>query len=181
LVIAQSLLGGWRRAAPVTFGPLIADIPIAFTLVFVISQVPQEFLRFVRFAGAALLVFLALGVWKEIRSRSSSQGQSASPPPSPWRGLVQGVLMIFMSPGPYLFWGLILGPLLLEALTLSLFHAVAFLVGFYVLSIGLLQLIAFLLGRIGELSERGHRLMQFASLGLMLLFAIVLFNSGLQS
>jgi threonine/homoserine/homoserine lactone efflux protein len=144
-VIAQSLLGGWRRAAPVTFGPLIADIPIAFTLVFVMSQIPENFLRFVRFAGAALLLFLASGVWNEIRARSSSQEQVSKPRQSQWRGLIQGVLMIFMSPGPYLFWGLVLGPILLEALSISVLHAIAFLVGFYVLSIGMLQLIAYLL------------------------------------
>lgn len=179
-MIAQSLLGGWRRAAPVTFGPLIADVPIAFTLVFVMNQIPVDFLRFVRFAGAALLLFLARGVWNEIQARSSSQEQISDQPPSPLRGLIQGVLMIFMSPGPYLFWGLVLGPILLEALSLSLFHAIAFLVGFYVLSIGMLQLMAFIIGRIGELSERGRKVMQFASLGLMLMFAIVLFNSGLR-
>jgi threonine/homoserine/homoserine lactone efflux protein len=45
LVIAQALLGGWRRAAPVTFAPLLADIPIAATLVFAVSQVPEGLSR----------------------------------------------------------------------------------------------------------------------------------------
>jgi threonine/homoserine/homoserine lactone efflux protein len=181
LVIAQSLLGGWRRAAPVTFGPLIADIPIAFTLVFLMSRVPDEFLRFVKFAGAALLLFLAWGVWKEIRAKSQSAASSESVPRSPLRGLVQGVFMIFLSPGPYLFWGLVLGPLLLRALDNSWLHAVAFLAGFYVFSIGGLQVIALIIGMIGQLSLRGRRILQYGSILLMLFISALLVTSGLQA
>lgn len=181
LVIAQSLLGGWKRAAPITFGPLIADIPIAFTLVFLISQVPENFLRFVKFAGAALLLFLAWGIWKEISSKSESAKVGSGSLPSPWRGLGQGVLMIFLSPGPYLFWGLVLGPILLRALGNSLFPSMAFLAGFYVFSIGGLQVIALILGRIGQLSMRGRRILQYGSIILMLLIAGLLFTNGLQT
>jgi threonine/homoserine/homoserine lactone efflux protein len=182
LVIAQSLLGGWKRAAPVTFGPLIADIPIAFTLVFLMSRVPDEFLRFVKFAGAALLLFLAWGVWKEIRAKSQSTASSDSVPAvSPLRGLAQGTFMIFLSPGPYLFWGLVLGPLLLRALDNSWLHAVVFLAGFYVFSIGGLQVIALLIGMIGQLSLRGRRILQYGSILLMLLISVFLITNGLQA
>jgi threonine/homoserine/homoserine lactone efflux protein len=181
LVIAQSLLGGWRRAAPVTFGPLIADIPIAITLVLVMSQVPEGFLRFVKLAGAALLLFLAWGLWREIRSRTEKEGSTEAPAQSPWRGLVQGVLMIFLSPGPYLFWAAVLGPLLLDALALSQLHGILFLLGFYGFSIGGLQLLALILGRIGEISAAGRRVLQFSSLLLMLLIAALLVQSGLQA
>ncbi|MBX3049324.1 MAG: LysE family transporter [Anaerolineales bacterium] len=180
LVIAQSLLGGWRRAAPVTFGPLIADIPIATLLVFFISQVPDDFLRFIRLAGAALLIWLAWGLWQEMRSRSQQSNPQAATPQSPWRGLAQGVLMIFLSPGPYLFWALILGPLLLQALGLSWLHAILFLLGFYSFSIGGLQLLALVLGRLGQLSSRGRWWLQAASLALMLGYAAFLAYSGLK-
>ncbi len=182
LVIAQSLLGGWKRAAPVTFGPLIADIPIAFTLVFLMSYVPEGFLRFVKFAGAALLLFLAFGVWKEIRAKSKVEhvSQPASLP-SPWRSLAQGALMLFLSPGPYLIWGLVLGPLLLKALDYSWLHAVSFLVGFYVFSIGGLQMIALILGTLGQLSLRERRMLQYSSVLLMLLISALLITTGLQA
>ncbi|MEX2160387.1 MAG: LysE family transporter [Anaerolineales bacterium] len=181
LVIAQSLLGGWRRAAPVTFGPLVADIPIAITLVLVMSQVPEGFLRFVKFAGAALLLSLAWGLWREIRSRVETAEGKKAPPQSPLRGLAQGVLMIFLSPGPYLFWATVLGPLLLDALALSLLHGILFLLGFYGFSIGGLQLLALILGRIGEISAGGRRVLQFSSLVLMLLIAALLVQNGLQA
>jgi threonine/homoserine/homoserine lactone efflux protein len=181
LVIAQALLGGWRRAAPVTFAPLLADIPIAATLVFAVSQVPEGFLRFIKFAGAALLAYLAWGLWTEIRKRKTAKQQKVVAPRSVWRGLIQGTMMLFLSPGSYLFWALVLGPLFLEALGHSLTHALSFLFGFYLFSIGGLLAIAYVLGRIGQFSDRGRYYLQLGSLGLMLLMSGILLFNGLSS
>lgn len=179
LVIAQALLGGWRRAAPVTFGPLLSDIPIAITITFVLSQVPPAFLRFVRIAGAALLLYLAWGVWKEIRQRAGASEEAVVQPQSPLRGLLQGTTMIFLSPGPYLFWSGILGPSVLAALEFSVWHAIMYLVAFYSFSIGGLILLAYVIGRIGAFSARGRLALQYASICLMVGFAIYLGVNGL--
>jgi threonine/homoserine/homoserine lactone efflux protein len=181
LVIAQALLGGWRRAAPVTFAPLLADIPIAITLVFAVSQVPEGFLRFIKFAGAALLAYLAWGLWQEIRKRHEAKQEQAAAPQSIWRGLAQGTMMLFLSPGSYLFWGLVLGPLLLEALDHSLTHGVAFVLSFYIFSIGGLLAIAYVIGRIGQLSPRGRYYLQLGSLALMVVMSSLLLYNGLTS
>ena len=181
LILAQTLLGGWRRAAPVVFGPLLADPFIAFALVFAISQVPDDFLRFVKFGGAALLIFLAWGLWKEIRQNSVAKPARELPTQSPWRGLAQGALMIFLSPGSYLFWGLVLGPLLLQALEESWLHALVFLLAFYACSLGGLLLIAYVVSRVGQLSTRAHRVLQTGSLLLMLVIAVLLIDNALSS
>ncbi len=183
LVIAKSVVGGWRRAAPVILGVLVSDPPIAFVLVFVMSQVPAAFLRLVRLGGAALLLFLAWGLFRQMR-RGSKTGKGVSSKPdrrSFLGGVGQGALMLFLSPGPYLFWGLVLGPLLLDALSLSIFHGVLFLAGFYCCSIGGLLLIAYVIGRLGLLSERSRRVLQVGSLLLMLVFALLLIDNGLTT
>lgn len=182
LVIAQALLGGWRRAAPVTFAPLLGDIPVAIVIVFAVSQVPEGFLRIIKFAGALLLAYLAWGLWKEIRSRHMKRAKQApAKPQSVWKGLLQGTLMLFLSPGSYLFWGLVLGPLFVEALSNSLTHALAFLFGFYLTSIGGLLVIAYVIGRIGQLSERGRYYLQLGSLVLMVTMAVLLLYNGSTS
>jgi threonine/homoserine/homoserine lactone efflux protein len=120
LVIANSLVGGWRKAVPITFAPLIVDIPIAGVLIFVLSQVSESFLNAVRFAGAVMLLFLAWQLWGQIRSGGSSQespNTESKENGSQRGGLFWGVIMLFLSPGPYLFWSLILGPLMLKALS----------------------------------------------------------------
>lgn len=181
LVIAQALLGGWRRAAPVTFAPLLADIPIAITLVSVISQVPAGFLRGVQLAGAALLAYLAFDLWRELRRAPAAGGTQTVAPQSPWRGLLQGTLMLFLSPGSYLFWALVLGPLLLQASAFSPAHGIGLLLGFYLFSIGGLLAIAYALGRVGQFNARARRILQMASLALMVLIAAWLVYSGLRS
>lgn len=179
LVIAQALLGGWRRAAPVTFAPLLADIPIAIVLVFVMSQVPPGFLLAVQFAGAGLLLYLAWGLWRELRQAPAAGGMQAAVPQSPWRGLLQGTLMLFLSPGSYLFWALVLGPLLLQALEHSPVHGLGMLLGFYLFSIGGLLGIAYVFGRVGQFNPSARRGLQMASLALMVLIAGWLIYNGI--
>jgi threonine/homoserine/homoserine lactone efflux protein len=179
LIIAQSLHSGWRRAVPITFAPLLADLPIGAVLVFAISQVPTGFLRFVHFAGAAFLAYLAWGLWKEMSSKKNAKKKKAEHF-TPLRAFSQGVLMLFLSPGPYLFWALVNGPILLRALDHSLLHAASFLIGFYAFSIGGLILIAYTLSRIGEFSERGRRGLQMGSLVLMIAIAGLLLLNGVR-
>jgi threonine/homoserine/homoserine lactone efflux protein len=179
LIIAQSLLGGWRRAAPITFAPLLADIPIAFTLVFVLSKVPEGFLRAVNFAGAVLLIYLAWSLWKELRRGKGEQKNDQPPPLSRRNAFFQGVLMLFLSPGSYLFWSLVNGPILLEALDQSLAPAFSFLFAFYFFSIGGLLLIAFALSRVGQFNQNVRRNLQYASLILLLVIATLLLRNGL--
>jgi hypothetical protein len=76
---------------------------------------------------------------------------------------------------------LVLGPLLLLALDNSWLHAVVFLAGFYIFSIGGLQIIAVIIGMIGQLSLRGRRILQYGSILLMLFICVLLITSGLQA
>lgn len=181
LIIANSLVGGWRRAAPMTFAPLLADLPIAIVLVFVIRQVPASFLRIVQFAGAALLVYLAWRLWQEIQRGQKSKQKKMLPALSQRNAFFQGVLMLFLSPGSYLFWALVNGPILLNALSETLFHALAFLFGFYFFSIGGLLVIAYALGRIGEFNQGARRTLQYASLILIVGIAALLVYNGLRA
>jgi threonine/homoserine/homoserine lactone efflux protein len=181
LVIAQALLGNWRRVLPIVFAPLIGDLPIAFVLVFILTKVTETFLRYVRFAGAALLLFLAWGIWKQLNVGTEISTDADEPPLNARRGLIMGIAMLFMSPGPYLYWSLILGPLLLSALSISLWQAFAFLLTFYIFSIGGLILIAYLVSTLGKLNIRLHAWLQRSSLVLMLIIAVFLLIDGFRT
>ncbi len=180
LIIANSLVGGWRRAAPMNFAPLLADLPVAVILVFFISQVPAGFLRFIQLAGAALLIYLAWTLWNEIRRGQKTKRKKAPPALSRRSAFFQGVLMLFLSPGSYLFWALVNGPILIKALNESIFHALAFLLAFYFFSIGGLLVIAYALGRIGEFSQQARLTLQYASLVLIVGIAALLVYNGLR-
>ncbi len=179
LIIRESLLGGLRRAAPVTFAPLLADIPIGIVFVFLLGQAPEGFLVFVRLAGAALLLYLAWGLWQQLRAGDQAEGDDAEealPEQSAGRGFMLGTMMLFLSPGPYLFWSSVNGPLLLEALDLSLLHALGFLAAFYIFSIGGLIAIAALIDRAGQISPEWRRALRIGSLLLLVGVAIWLLS-----
>lgn len=179
LIIANSLIGGWRRAAPMTFAPLLVDLPVAVVFVFMISQVPAGFLSFVEFAGAALMIYLAINLWREIRSTRTAD-KSTPTTLSRRNAFFQGVAMLLLSPGPYLFWALINGPILLKALAQSWLHALAFLLAFYFVSIGGLLVIAYVVGRVGEFNHRVRRRLQYASLVLIVSIAALLAYNGFR-
>jgi threonine/homoserine/homoserine lactone efflux protein len=81
-------------------------------------------------------------------------------------------LMNLLSPGPYLFWGLVAGPILVSAWSESPASGVAFLAGFYVAMIATLAGIVLLFGT----ARRSGPRMTRAMLGIS---AIVLAGFGL--
>ncbi len=180
IIIAQTLARGWRQTLPIIFAPLLGDIPIAFVMVFILNQAPTDFLRFIGFAGAALLLYLARGLYKSLDQNESLEavGQKSL---HPMKGLALGLSMLFMSPGPYLYWSLILGPLLLSALDIGLLAALGFLFAFYLCSIGGLILISIFLSRIGEIGGDFLKRLRLASLILMVGMAVLLIAQSLRT
>ena len=144
-LINQSLLGGWRRGAPVAFSPFISDPPVVITILLLLNQLPAGFIRWVSLAGGLFALYLAWGGWQQWRSdrldqsRRSEIARLVQPagepgdeaPSNPWHVMWRGALMNLLSPGPYTFWTLVLGPLLLESWRRSPLEGVSFLAGFY--------------------------------------------------
>ena len=175
IIIAQSLARGWRQTLPIIFAPLIGDIPIAILMVVLLRQLPASVLDLISLAGAVLLLFLAWGIYQDLNSNDNQGPKEAKETAlGPGRALLMGLSMLFMSPGPYLYWSLVLGPLLLSALEASLPTAIAFLFGFYLSSIGGLALMSILLARLGGVSSRINRSLRIASLVLMVIIALLL-------
>ena len=53
-LISESLSGGWRRGAPVAFAPLLSDLPIILLSLFLLNQLPENFLQIISLAGGRL-------------------------------------------------------------------------------------------------------------------------------
>ena len=179
-LINQSLQGGWRRGALVALGPLISDPPIVITILFLLDNLPPGFLRWLGLLGGAFALYLAWGLWREIRRPTAPESNFAEIS-EPTSGSARGVrsvvgraaLMNLLSPGPYLFWSLVLGPLLLGAWQRSPASGLAFLAGFYGAFIGGMLLLAALFAQAQRLGPRLVRLM--AKLSILILAAFGLF------
>lgn len=183
-LINQTLSGGWRRSAPLTLAPLISDISIVLTILLLLNRLPSRFLSGVSLAGGIFALYLVWIGWRQWRLAAPGeptfpQNSTIARPsriPIFWRA----ILVNSLSPGPYTFWTLVNGPLLLTALKISAWHTAAFLVGFYGMFItGMLILVAIFQQalRMGPLLVRYLTLLSLIILGA---FAIILLHRGIS-
>lgn len=168
-IISQSLAKGWRKALPAALAPLVSDPPIIALCLLVLSQVPAWFERLLYFAGGGFVIYLAAGAyraWKnfkvEVPAVEAEAGRSV------WRAALVNAL----SPGPYLFWSLVTGPILMRGWREAPIHGVGFLAGFYVAFLSSLAVIILVFGIARELGPRVNRTLLGAS-------ALALFSFGL--
>jgi threonine/homoserine/homoserine lactone efflux protein len=168
-VISQTLFRGWRRALPIALAPLISDGPIIALMLLVLSQVPVWLQRALYVASGLFLFYLAHSAfvaWREFELVE----RWVDPPGR--HSVLQAAMMNAISPGPYLFWGLVGAPILLDAWRQTPALALGFLLGFYVAIAASLAGIILLFGTARQLGPRVTR----ALLGIS---ALALFGFGL--
>lgn len=179
-VIQTSLLLGWRRSLIVALSPLITDIPIIVLIVFVLAQFPPAFIQIIRIAGGVFLLYLAWNTWKDIqRGVRIGAVQAGSAPTSQRTVLLRAVQMNYLSPGPYIFWGTINGPLLIQGLNQSLLHGLGFLLGFYGMFLGLMCALILLTDRLRTLSDRANRVILVGLALVLAVFGLSLIVQGI--
>ncbi|MGB7338508.1 MAG: LysE family transporter [Phototrophicaceae bacterium] len=169
-----SLKYGWRRGLLVILAPLIVDIPIIFITVFVLQQVPEWAIQVIRVSGGLLLLWIAWNAWQQLRSGvqfTSDQSEKIKIEVSPLKILGTAIAMTFLSPGPYLFWSTVTGPLLIEALDISLWAAGGMLLGFYGTFLGGMAILVFIFNRLGKIDATITRYILVATIGLLVWFA----------
>lgn len=180
-LINQALANGFRGAAPVAFAPLIADIPIVLASLLLLDQLSSEFLRFITIAGGIFVLYMAYSLWKSWRAnRNVASAEGTQALPGTVRGsLGRGIIMNLFSPGPYTFWFLVSGPILVAALRESTGSGLAFLLGFYGALIGGFLGIAALFHQARRLGLGVVRALSLGSILILFLFAIVLLKRGI--
>jgi threonine/homoserine/homoserine lactone efflux protein len=150
LVITATLRSGLAGGLQVAVAPFVTDAPIIALSVLLVGYLPPDALRWVGTVGG--LVVLWMGV--EI-IRSSTKAALPSDPqaqPESRRELWRGAVVNALNPHPYLFWATVGGPALVKGWRISPWHALAFLVPFYLLLVGSKMLVAWLV------SSRSSRL-----------------------
>lgn len=155
-IISQSLLFGWRRTLMAAFAPLVSDLPIILIVLFVLTKLPGWLLQGLYMTGGLFILFLAwraYGQWQNYSEEVKTDSRSNP------KSLIQGATMNLLSPGPYIFWSLVNGPLLLQAWSESPQHALAFLLGFYSALIGTNAAVIIAFSVAGGKGERVRRTM----------------------
>ncbi len=181
-LVNTTLTQGWRRALLVVLSPLITDAPVIVLMTFILGQMPPNALKLIQLSGGCLLLFIACGALKQFRYGVAIdlKAKDDKTVDSSWqRVLMTGVMMNFLSPGPWLFWSAINGPLLLIALQQSAVHALAFLLAFYCTFLGGLCAWALLFHYARRVHAKYLRYVILATALLLIWFAIGLIASAL--
>src|SRR5262249_26977772 len=118
-------------------------------------------------AGGLFILSLAYGAYKAWKDFDPTLPAAGSQ-----QNILKGALMILISPGPYVYWSLVTGPVLLKGWRETPLHGLGFLAGFYVTVILSLATIIFVFGTAQKLGPKINRLL----LGLSV---IALFSFGL--
>ena len=199
-LISQTLLGGWRRGAPVAFAPLISDPPVVIIVLLLLDQIPPGFITIITLTGGLFALYLAYGLWRQWREKDQSSlsevdgettesntenqnpdeaiGQGIEENSSAWRITAKGAMMNILSPGVYLFWMFVNGPILLTAFQQSVGYGITFLIGFYGIFItGLLGIVA-LFHFAHRLGPRVIRTLTLISVIILAIFGILLTVQG---
>lgn len=127
-IILQSLKHGWRRTGILAIVPLLSDLPIIVVVVFILKVIPASWVIGLRFIGGAFLLYLAATAVRSVRNGPEETGLAEGSQP---RGLPQAVLVNLLNPNPYLYWGLVTGPILIEGWKQNPAFGIAFVAAFY--------------------------------------------------
>ncbi|HKJ38098.1 MAG TPA: LysE family transporter [Anaerolineales bacterium] len=168
-IISQTLFRGWRRTLVAALAPLVSDGPIIALCLIVLSQVPRWFERFLYIAGGIFILYLAFGAYKSWRTFDEKIPENDS---GASQSIWKAALMNALSPGPYIFWTLVTGPILIRGWRESPTLGIGFLLGFYLTIIASLSVIIIVFGKAKELGPKVNR----ALLGIS---AIALFCFGI--
>ena len=194
-LISQTLFGGWKHGAPVAFAPLVSDPLLVFLIVFILDQLPATVMNLIGIIGGLFALYIAYGLfrsWINVSNQGQFQDTNqivavsatsendipVSQNQSTLAILGKGIVMNVMSPGLYMFWGLISGPLLLSALNESTLSGISFLIGFYVMLTGGLLLIVLIFNFARRLGPRVVRILTLCSIFILVAFGGILIFQG---
>lgn len=166
-LLNQTTQHGWRRALPAVLAPLLSDIPIILLVLFILTRFPQEWLRVLQVVGGGFLLFLAWEAYAALRK--NGRVSLANPTVAP-QTFLKAVMANALNAGPYIFWSVIAGPLLLKTWAESPLWAVGFLLVFHLALVGTYAAQVFFFAIISRIGSRtAHALNAIAAVALLLM------------
>ena len=175
--ISQALKIGWRRTLPATFAPLITDLPIAVLVILLLSRMPIWLEQVLHLCGGVFVLYLAFGTfmaWKNFDANKTVEVQSSQ------TTVLKAVVVNFLSPGPYLGWSLVLGPLMVKGWREAPANGIALVVTFYGTLIITSMVIIILFSAAKNLGPRVDRVMILLSAFALACFGFYQLWSGIS-
>jgi threonine/homoserine/homoserine lactone efflux protein len=175
--LSFAIKGGWKKALPAAFAPLVTDGPVMLLVLVVLNNLPPGFIQFLQIGGGIFLLYLAWDSFKAFRNYQHIEELQVT---SGWGVLLKATLMNLLAPGPWLFWSLINGPNLLEIWAISPWWGIAYLGSFYGVFILSNIVLIVLFSTMRKMGEKVRKTLLLVSAVILAGFAIYQILQGLQ-
>lgn len=160
-ILSQIIKKGWKRSLYLAFVPFLSDAPVIILFSLLLSQLPAWVTMVLKIVGGCFILYLA---WDAYQSSKKTGDISEEKPRD--GGLLKGVMMNFLNPNVYIFWGTIGAPILIEGWQKAPILGLAFVFGMEGTMLLSLLLLIFLFGRIGQFNAK---IQKYISWGIVLL------------
>jgi len=177
ITISETLQHGKWEGIKVAVSPLITDMPIVLSALFVLSQLASSsfIIGIIAFFGASYLIYSGIESLK-IKSGSfeiNSEKKDA---------LKRGVIVNFGNPHPYIFWLTIGGPMIFKSLNTHIWATILFIFGFYSLLVGSKVVVALIVERSKYFIKSKYYFSIVRTLGIaQIIFGLTFIKMGLDS
>ncbi len=180
LLMNVTLAKGWRQGVWIALSPLMTDIPIVTLMLVILGQLPPAGIEIIRLIGGTIVLSLAWRGWLAYRRGVHLPTAQESPTQGETRQtILKGMMVNLTNPGPYIFWGAIMGPTMIRALETSALHALVFVVGFYGVFIGIMLIFVSLFDRARTLPPHVVRLLSLLSVIVLALLGLNLIRESI--
>lgn len=187
LGISRALRDGTRAGMLVALAPLLTDAPIIATATLLVGSLPPTIFGWLGVLGGAYIVSLGVRSWRDAWGRqidladlSTKRGGNDD---GSLRSLFQAMIVNFLNPNPYLFWGTAGAPNLVKAYALhGVIGGAAFIGGFYLMLVGVRMTIAYVIGRNrNAFSPQLYQRILLGSAALLVILGGLLIRDGVVS
>lgn len=177
ITISESLQHGKWEGIKVAISPLITDLPIVLSVLFILSHLASSnfIIGFIAFFGASYLIYSGTESLK-IKPGSFELNLEKKD------ALKKGVIVNFGNPHPYIFWISIGGPIIFRSINIHIWATILFILGFYSLLVGSKVAIALIVEKSRHFIDGKYYISIVRALGIaQILFGLAFIGVGLDS
>lgn len=131
VTISETLQHGKWEGIKVAISPLITDLPIVLSVLFILSHLTSSnfVIGIIAFFGASYLIYSGMESLKIKQNSFELKLEKKD-------ALKRGIIVNFWNPHPYIFWLSIGGPIIFKSLNTHIWATVLFIIGFYSFLVG---------------------------------------------
>jgi threonine/homoserine/homoserine lactone efflux protein len=174
-LMAQSIRHGWRHTMPLILAPVITDIPIIAAVLIALVILPDGVVQALQVVGGCVLLYMAFDTYRHLK-----RPPVAAPPPKEMReNFFKAVVMNALTPGPYVFWSTIAGPVFMRGWHIDPWYGYVYLLGFGIALVGALAAYVLAASSARHLDDKYQPLITWATILILIGFGSYQVITGL--